>query len=102
MLAGAANGLPPQLAFSIFSSDAGVALIGAVGIVGAAVVAGPVMYILHRLRSENTVQHEENKQVTVDIAERVARIDGKVDHVSSLMADHINWHMDKKGNGSNV
>lgn len=89
--AGAALGLPPLPVVGM-AVEIWVAVISAIGVVGAAVVGGPVMYIVHRLRRENTEQHAQSLTVITDIAEKVGRVDEKVDRVSDLINDHTEWH----------
>ncbi len=50
-----------------------------------AVIMGPVVVVLQRLRKENTEQHEEGR-----ILLRV--IGNKVDKVASKIDGHIGWH----------
>ena len=50
-----------------------------------AIIMGPVVVVLQRLRRENTDQHEEGR-----ILLRV--IGNKVDKVASKIDGHIGWH----------
>ena len=50
-----------------------------------AVIMGPVVVVLQRLRRENTNQHEEGR-----ILLRV--IGNKVDKIGSKIDGHIGWH----------
>ena len=50
-----------------------------------AVIMGPIVVVLQRLRKENTNQHEEGR-----ILLRV--IGNKVDKVASKIDGHIGWH----------
>jgi len=50
-----------------------------------AVITGPVVVVLQKLRKENTEQHEEGR-----ILLRV--IGTKVDKIGSKLDQHIGWH----------
>ena len=50
-----------------------------------AVITGPVVVVLQKLRKENTEQHEEGR-----ILLRV--IGNKVDKIGSKIDNHIGWH----------
>lgn len=50
-----------------------------------AVIMGPVVVVLQRLRKENTEQHDEGR-----ILLRV--IGNKVDKIGSKIDEHIGWH----------
>lgn len=52
-----------------------------------ALIAGPLMWMLHRLDRRNTQQHG-------DSINRLDRIDGKLDRLTDRLHDHIT---DKKG-----
>lgn len=54
-----------------------------------AVIGGPVVVVLQKLRKENTAQHAEGRA----LLERVA---DKVDGVATKLDEHIGWH---KGRG---
>ncbi len=54
-----------------------------------AVIGGPVVVVLQKLRKENTAQHAEGRA----LLERVAN---KVDNVATKLDEHIGWH---KGRG---
>lgn len=53
-----------------------------------ALITGPVVVVLNKLRSENTEQHAESR----DLLQRVA---DKVDKVGSKLDKHIGWHEGK-------
>ena len=91
MIAGAAFSLPPQHSL-LASIELWVAGISALGVVGAAIVGGPVMFFINRFRRENTEQHAENLNVITEIAEKIGKVDNKVDNVAEMMKDHIHWH----------
>ena len=46
--------------------------------------------LIERTRRENNRDHARNSKL-------LESIDRKVDHVSSRMDDHIEWHLDKGG-----
>jgi hypothetical protein len=54
-----------------------------------AIIMGPVVVVLQRLRKENTEQHEEGR-----ILLRV--IGTKVDKIGSKLDNHIGWHEGQK------
>ena len=54
-----------------------------------AIIGGPVVVVLQKLRKENTAQHAEGRA----LLERVA---DKVDNVATKLDEHIGWH---KGRG---
>lgn len=54
-----------------------------------AVISGPLVVVIQRLRKENTEQHAEGRA----LLERVA---DKVDGVATKLDEHIGWH---KGRG---
>lgn len=62
-----------------------------------AVITGPVVVILQRLRRENTEQHAHNTIMLRQIGTRIDRIASKLDK-------HIGWHEGQKDadNGSNL
>jgi hypothetical protein len=54
-----------------------------------AVISGPLVVVIQKLRKENTAQHAEGRA----LLERVA---DKVDSVGQKLDEHIGWH---KGRG---
>ena len=54
-----------------------------------AVISGPLVVVIQKLRKENTMQHAEGRA----LLERVA---DKVDSVGQKLDEHIGWH---KGRG---
>ena len=54
-----------------------------------AVISGPLVVVIQKLRRENTMQHAEGRA----LLERVA---DKVDSVGQKLDEHIGWH---KGRG---
>ena len=56
-----------------------------------AVIMGPVVVVLQRLRKENTDQHNEGRILLRVIGNKVDKIGGKIDN-------HIGWHEGSKDN----
>jgi hypothetical protein len=56
-----------------------------------AVISGPLVVVLQRLRKENTEQHEEGRIL-------LKMIGTKVDKIGSKLDNHIGWHEGKKEN----
>ena len=54
-----------------------------------AVITGPVVVVLQKLRKENTEQHEEGR-ILLKI------IGTKVDKIGSKLDNHIGWHEGQK------
>ena len=54
-----------------------------------ALITGPVVVILHRLRKENADQHGEARLLMRILVK-------KVDNVSDKIDSHIDWHMQRK------
>lgn len=54
-----------------------------------AVITGPVVVVLQKLRKENTQQHEEGRDLLKLVGIKVDKIGSKLDH-------HIGWHQAKK------
>lgn len=50
-----------------------------------AVISGPIVVLLNRLRSENTSQHAESRGLLQRVADKVEKVDTKLD-------EHIGWH----------
>jgi uncharacterized membrane-anchored protein YhcB (DUF1043 family) len=58
-----------------------------------AVIGGPIVVLLQQLRKENTEQHGESRALLERVADRVDKVDEKLD-------GHIDWHLKKeKTNG---
>jgi uncharacterized membrane-anchored protein YhcB (DUF1043 family) len=58
-----------------------------------AVIGGPIVVLLQQLRKENTEQHGESRALLERVADRVDKVDEKLD-------GHIDWHLKKeKHNG---
>jgi transcription termination factor NusB len=54
-----------------------------------AIIGGPVVVILQKLRKENTSQHAESRQLLNIVVDKVEKVDNKLD-------GHITWHLDKE------
>jgi hypothetical protein len=54
-----------------------------------AVITGPAVVVLQRLRKENTQQHEEGRLL-------LRMIGTKVDKIGSKLDNHIGWHEGQK------
>lgn len=57
-----------------------------------ALITGPMVVILQKLRKENTEQHEHNTALLKYIGRRIDKIGEKLDN-------HIGWHEGKEHNG---
>lgn len=56
--------------------------------IAVAVIGGPVVVLLQQLRKENTQQHAESRSLLERVADRVDKVDEKLD-------GHIQWHLKK-------
>lgn len=56
-----------------------------------AVITGPVVVVLSKLRKENSEQHAEGREL-------LEAIGIKVDKVGSKLDEHIGWHKGKEEN----
>lgn len=56
-----------------------------------AIIGGPVVVVLQKLRRENTSQHAEGREL-------INRVLFKVDEVGSKLDHHIGWHEGKREN----
>ena len=56
-----------------------------------AVITGPVVVVLSKLRKENSEQHAEGREL-------LQAIGAKVDKVGSKLDEHIGWHKGKEDN----
>jgi len=54
-----------------------------------AIISGPIVVIMSKLRSENSSQHAEARSLLRDIGD-------KVDNVASKLDKHIGWHNGKE------
>lgn len=55
-----------------------------------AIISGPLVVVLQKLRKENTQQHEEGRIL-------LKMIGSKVDRIGSKLDNHIGWHEGQKG-----
>lgn len=55
-----------------------------------AIISGPLVVVLQKLRKENTEQHEEGRIL-------LKMIGGKVDKIGSKIDNHIGWHEGQEG-----
>jgi hypothetical protein len=53
-----------------------------------AVIGGPLVIVVQSLRKENTSQHAEARELLKMVANKVDKVDDKLDN-------HISWHMAK-------
>ena len=53
-----------------------------------ALIGGPLVVILQKLRQENTSQHAESRDLLKMVSSKVDKVDEKLD-------GHINWHLNK-------
>jgi hypothetical protein len=58
--------------------------------IAVAVIGGPLVIVMQKLREENTSQHAESRELLNLVAYKVDKVDNKLD-------SHINWHLEKKG-----
>lgn len=56
--------------------------------IAVAVITGPVVVILQKLRKENSDQHAEGRALLHKVAD-------KVDNVATKLDQHIGWHKGK-------
>lgn len=80
-----------------FGAAEWVAILTGISVVVGAITALIVQIV--RLRNENTEQHEDNRQVVVDVRDRlldlhasVQRVDDKVDNLDARLDRHENVH----------
>lgn len=57
--------------------------------IAVAVISGPIVVLLQRLRRENAEQHAEGRILLRNVA-------NKVDKVTSKLDEHIGWHKGKE------
>ncbi len=55
-----------------------------------AVIGGPIVVLLSKVRSENTSQHAEARNLLRQVAT-------KVDKVGTKLDEHIGWHKGRQG-----
>ena len=56
--------------------------------IAVAVIGGPLVVILQKLRHENTTQHAESRDLLKMVSNKVDKLDDKLD-------GHIHWHLSK-------
>ena len=54
-----------------------------------AIISGPLVVVLQKLRKENTEQHEEGRLL-------LRMVGAKVDKIGSKLDQHIGWHEGKE------
>jgi len=57
--------------------------------IAVAIISGPVVVVMQKLRKENSEQHAEGRAL-------LGRVADKVDNVAMKLDEHIGWH---KGRG---
>jgi len=57
--------------------------------IAVAVISGPIVVLLQKLRKENAEQHAEGRVLLRNVAH-------KVDKVASKLDEHIGWHKGKE------
>jgi len=57
--------------------------------IAVAIISGPVVVVMQKLRKENSEQHAEGRAL-------LRRVADKVDNVATKLDEHIGWH---KGRG---
>lgn len=55
-----------------------------------AVITGPVVVILQKLRKENTSQHAESRGLLEHLVIKMDRVDDKIDHLEERFENHLN------------
>jgi len=53
-----------------------------------ALIGGPLVVVVQKLRDENTSQHAEARELLNMVADKVDKVDDKLD-------SHITWHLTK-------
>lgn len=54
--------------------------------IAVAIIGGPLVVVVQRLRNENTSQHAESRDLLHKLSHKVDKIDDKLD-------SHIEWHL---------
>lgn len=70
----------------------GDALVAAGAIVGAAMITGPLLWVLSRYDRRNTEQHRDAQVARDHSLHLIQSLHNKVDHHGKLMSDHLSWH----------
>lgn len=55
-----------------------------------AVITGPVVVILQKLRKENTSQHAESRGLLEHLVVKIDKVDDKIDRLEDRFETHIN------------
>ena len=58
-----------------------------------AVIGGPIVVLVQKLRDENSSQHAEARNLLHQVAHKVDKVDEKLDN-------HIDWHLTKRRKSS--
>ena len=53
-----------------------------------AIIGGPLVVVVQKLRKENTTQHAEARELLKMVASKVDKVDDKLD-------GHISWHLSR-------
>ena len=56
----------------------------------AAVITGPVVVVLQKLRKENTTQHAESRGLLEHLVVKIDKVDDKIDRLEDRFETHIN------------
>ena len=55
----------------------------------AAVITGPVVVVLQKLRKENTTQHAESRGLLEHLVVKIDKVDDKIDRLEDRFETHI-------------
>lgn len=61
-----------------------------------AIITGPLVAVIQKLRKENSTDHATVQLGLGKILDKFDHLDGKVDHISERVDNHLDWHMDRK------
>ena len=61
-----------------------------------AIITGPTVVVLQKLRKENTEQHAENGLLLRSIGRRIDRIGEEVHEIGGELREHLGWHQGQK------
>lgn len=70
----------------------GDTLIAAGAVIGAALITGPIVFVLKRYDRRNSEQHRDAQVAREHSLHLIQSLHGKVDHHGKLMSDHLSWH----------
>jgi len=73
------------------------AIITAAAVLGGAIVAGPVMYVIKRFDQRNSDQHDEAARQRQENAHLLRHVAKRVDDNGKLLSDHLSWHAHADG-----